>query len=307
MRLHLSAIAAAALALTAAAPAAAAPATILGGTLPDDAPFALRLAKDGRTLTSLLAHVRMTCDDGRHMTLSGEDAFASGGPAIEKGDAVFPRTRLSKRGVLRADGTASAEFADATGAVTERLRGTVRDGHGRGTLSATMILTDNATGARQTCRSGALRWTAFSNPGHIFAGATSDGRPIVLQRSRDGRKVDALWVSYTTPCQNEGGFAVGEELMNFPLRSGAFGDTWTFEPDKTISVAYTLRGRVGAARASGSLRVQVTVKDDAGATTDTCDSTPLSWSARSSKGAKVKRAKEEIRVGASARVHMGTS
>lgn len=306
MRLHLSAIAAASLALTAAAPAAAAPATILGGTLPEDAPFALRLAKDGRTLRSVAAHVELACDDGQHRILSGEDAFASGGD-IDPGDTVFPRTRLSKRGVLRADGTSSAEFSSGTAAVTERLRGTVRDGRARGTLSATMVLTDTASGAKQTCRSGTLRWKAISAPGRIFAGVTSDGRPIVLQRSRDGRKVDGLWISFNAPCQNEGAFAIGEELMNFPLRAGVFGDTWTYEPNKTTSAAYSLRGRVGAARASGSFRVQVTVKDDAGATTDTCDTTPLSWSARSSKGAKVKRAKEEIRVGAAARVHMGTS
>jgi hypothetical protein len=306
MRLHLPALAAASLALTAAAPAAAAaPATIYGGTLPDDAPFALRFAKDGRTLKSLLAHVRTTCDDGQRRTLSGQDAFASG-PAIEKGDAVFPRTRLSARGTLRADGTGTADFEDGTGAVTERLRGSVRNGRGRGTLSVTIVVTDNATGAKRTCRSGKLRWTAVSSPGAIFAGTTSDGRPIVLQRSRDGRQVDALWVSFYAACQEAGGgFAIGEELLDFPLRSGVFGDQWTYEPDKTISALYSLRGRVGTARASGTLRVLVTVKGDEA---DSGDTTQLSWSARSSKGAKVKRAKDEIRVGgAAARGHMGTS
>jgi len=292
MRLHLSALAAASLALTAAAPAAAAtPATIYGGTLPDDAPFALRFAKDGRTPKSLLAHVETTCDDGQHRILSGSDAL--------------PRTRLSKRGALRADLTGSAEFSGGTGAVTERLRGSVRDGRGRGTLSVTIVLTDTATGAKQTCRSGKLRWTAVSRPGVVFAGTTSDGRPIVLRRSRDGGQIDALWVSYNAACQGGGGFAIGEELVDFPLRSGVFGDTWTYEPDETISVQYSLRGRVGAARASGTLRVAVTVT---GNEPDTCDTTQLSWSADSSKGAKVKRAKEEIRVGsAAARGHRGTS
>jgi hypothetical protein len=195
-----------------------------------------------------------------------------------------------------------------TGAVTERLRGSVRNGRGRGTLSVTIVVTENATGAKRTCRSGKLRWTAVSSPGTIFAGTTSDGRPIVLQRSRDGRQVDALWVSFYAACQEAGGgFAIAEELLDFPLRSGVFGDQWTYEPDKTISALYSLRGRVGAARASGTLRVVVTTKDETGAVTDTCDTTELSWSARSSKGAKVKRAKGEIRVGAAAHGHMGTS
>jgi hypothetical protein len=291
MRLHLPALAAA-LALTAAAPAAAAaPATIYGGTLPDDAPFALRLANDGRTLKSLLAHVRTTCDGGQYRTLSGQDDL--------------PRTRLSEHGGLRADVRSSAEFEDGTGAVTERLRGSLRNGRGRGTLSVTIVVTNATSGAKQTCRSGKLRWTAVSSPGTVFAGTTSDGRPIVLRRSRDGGKIDSLWVSFYAACSEAGGgFAIGEELVDFPLRSGAFGDTWTYEPDKTISAQYSLRGRVGAARASGTLRVVVTVKGDEA---DTCDTTQLSWSARSSKGAKVKRATGEIRVGSAARAHMGTS
>jgi hypothetical protein len=229
--------------------------------------------------------------------LSGEDAFAPGG-------ATFPRTRLSARGALRADGTGTAEFDDGTGAVTERLRGSVRNGRARGTLSLTIVITDSTTGAKRTCRSGKQRWTAVSSPGTIFAGTTSDGRPIVLQRSRDGRRVASLWVSFYAAClEAGGGFAVGEQLLDFPLRSGAFGDTWTYEPDENISALYSLRGRVGVARASGTLRVVVTVKDEG----ETCDTTELSWSAGSSKGAKVKRPKREIRVGAAGRDHMGTS
>ena len=130
----------------------------------------------------------------------------------------------------------------------------------------------------------------------------------MLRRSRDGGQIDALWISYDAACQGGGGFPIGEELVDFPLGSGAFGDEWTYEPDKTVSVHYSLRGRVGAARASGTFRVVVTPKDDAGAATDTCDTAQLSWSADSSTGARVKRAKEEIRVGsAAARGHKGTS
>ena len=148
--------------------------------------------------------------------------------------------------MLRANGVGTAEFGAGPATVTQRLRGTVRRGVARGTLSATLVLTETATGAKHTCRSGSLRWEAFSNPGHVYAGLTSDGRPVVVQRSRNGRKVDAFWVSFNAPCQKEGGFAIGEELLNFPLSSGAFGDTWTYEPDPKTSAAYSLRGRVGA-------------------------------------------------------------
>ena len=35
---------------------------------------------------------------------------------------------------------------------------------------------------------------------------------------------------------------------------------------------------------AGTIRVEITEKDAAGTTTDTCDTTLLSWSARSTKG-----------------------
>ena len=307
MRLHLPLLAGLFLACTAAAPAAAAPVAVYGGHLPGDDPFALRVGADGRTVERLLAHVELECEDGRLLTLSGESTFGPRGPATPSDETVFSPERLSKRGVLRANGIGTAQFGAGPATVTQRLRGTVRRGVARGTLSATVALTETATGAKHTCTSGSLRWEAFSNPGHIYAGMTSDGRPVVLQRSRNNRKVDAFWVSFNAPCQKEGGFAIGEELLNFPIASSAFGDTWTYEATPKISAAYSLRGRVSASRASGTFQVQVTVKDDAGAPADTCDSTLLRWSARSTKGAKVKRKKGEIRVGAAALGHMGTS
>ena len=48
--------------------------------------------------------------------------------------------------------------------------------------------------------------------------------------------------------------------------------------------AYRLDGRASTSRVAGTLQVQITDKDAAGATTDTCDTTLVSWSARSTKG-----------------------
>ena len=197
--------------------------------------------------------------------------------------------------MLRATGTGTTEFGAGPATVTQRLRGTVRRGVARGTLSATLVLTETATGATHTCRSGSLRWEAFAT-GHVYAGLTSDGRPVVRQRSRNGRKSRRVLGVVQRSLPEGSGFAIGEELINFPLSSGAFGDTWTYEPEPKTSAAYDLRGRVGASKASGTFQVQVTVKDDAGATADTCDTTLLRWSARSTKGAKIKR-KRRLRSG----------
>ena len=297
----LAAGAATILALTAAAPAAAAPEQVYGGHTAQDAPIALRVAGSGRALTQLLAHVRAACDDGNAATWSGAASFAAfAPPTIGPGENVFSPARVSRRGAFRATGMATDAYGDMIGKVTETIRGTIRRGVAHGTFSATIDISDPASGAKVTsCRSGTLRWAARSAPGRVYAGLTSDRRPIVVQRSRSGRKVDSLWVSWSAPCRNVGGFYVAEELVNFPVSGGGrFGDAFADEvkPEEggTRAFAYRLDGRAGASRAAGTLRVEVTDKDAAGTTTDTCDSTLLRWSARSTKGA-APRVKPPIR------------
>ena len=100
-----------------------------------------------------------------------------------------------------------------------------------GTIAAKIEIVDPATGAKVTsCRSGTLRWAARSAPGRVYAGLTSARLPIVIERSRSGRKVNSMWVSWAAPCQNAGGWAVAEELVNFPVSgAGRFGDTFSDE------------------------------------------------------------------------------
>jgi hypothetical protein len=289
--IRLAAGAAATLALGAAPPAVAASGPIYGGHTAQDAPIALRVGAGGRALKQLLVHIQTSCDDGRGLVWSGAASFAAfKPPTIETGENVFSPARLSRRGVFRATGQARDTYGDKLGTATQTIRGTLRRGVAHGTISATIDLVDPATGAKVTsCRSGTQRWAARSAPGRTFAGLTSNGRPIVVERSRDGRMIDSLWVSWLAPCQGGGAWAVGEELLRFPVsRTGRFGEPFSDDvkpPDGgTRAFAYRLRGLAGATRVSGTFRVEVTDKDTAGATTDSCDTTLLSWSARSTRG-----------------------
>lgn len=311
MSLHLSSVrlaaaAAAILALCAAPPAAAATSPIYGGHTAQDAPIALRVGAGGRTLTQLLVHIRGACDDGHGVIWSGAASFADfRPPTIEQGENVFSPARLSRRGAFRATGQAMDMYGDRLGTTTETIRGTVRGGVAHGTISATVDLVDPATGAKVTsCRSGTLRWAARSAPGRSFAGLTSDGRPIVVERSRDGRMLDSLWVSWFAPCQSGGAWGIGEQLLRFRVsRTGRFGEPFTddVQPPEggTRVFAYLLRGLARTTRLSGTFRVEVTDKDAAGATTDSCDTTLLSWSARSTQGRvpKVRPKPSEVRRG----------
>jgi hypothetical protein len=307
MSLHLSSIrlaAGAAVTITlATAPAAvAAPDAIYGGHTSQSAPIALRVAGNGRALEQLLVHVDTSCDDGEGATWSGPASFAAfKPPTIHVGENVFSPARLSRRGAFRATGLATDSYGDKIGAVTETIRGTVRRGIAHGTFSATIDILDPASGAKITsCRSGTQRWEARSAPGRTYAGLTSDRRPIVVQRSRSGRRVDSLWLSWSAPCQSGGGFSVGEELVRFPVSGAgrfksAFSDDVTLPEGATRSYAYAVHGRAGATRASGTFDVDIADKDAAGATTDTCGTTLLRWSARSTKGAAPKLRSGEVR------------
>jgi hypothetical protein len=306
MRLHLPAVAGMALALTATTPAAAAPTAIYGGHTSDFAPFSLQVAANGAKLTGMQLQAEFRCDDGAGASWSGRASFQSFKPAtVEPGDNVFTPARISRRGTFRATGEATATYGvdDKIGAITETLRGTVRRGSAHGTYSATLVMRNADTGATvRTCRTGAVRWEARSKPGRVYAGLASSGEPLVVERSPDGGRVRVLWVAWTAPCPSGGAFEIGEGVTNFTIsKRGRFGDRWSHEEKRddggTDVRTYTFDGSVGAAAASGTFGVQITRKDAAGATTETCESPLARWTARSTKGAKVKRPRSEIRVG----------
>lgn len=303
MSLHRSAALAVLLGLAGAAPAAAAPVAIYGGRTAQDAPIALRVSADGRRLMQLLVHVDVRCDDGGDTSWSGAATFASfKPPTISAGRNVFSPARVPRRGSFRTTGEATSYYGDdGRGTLKQTLRGSIRRGVAHGTYSATLEIMSTQTGDRvATCRSGTLRWAARSAPGRVYAGRTSAGAPVVVQRTRDGRRVDSLWMSWQADCQGGAFYDTGEEFGGFPVsRAGRFGnpfdDTVRLPDGGTRTWAYQLSGLTGTSRASGAFRVVVTDRDAAGATTDTCDSTALRWTARSTPGKPPKARPNEIR------------
>jgi hypothetical protein len=289
MRLHLPALAAASLALTAATPAAAGATTtsekIYGGhTTTQFAPFALRVGADGRTLTGLLIQVDFDCDAGYGASWSGAASFRSFTPgSVQPEDNFFNPARTASDGTFSSTGEAVGRYGeDDVGTITETLSGTLRRGTAAGTYSATLVLRNPATGATDaTCQSGTVRWKARSAPQRVYAGLTAAGEPLVIERTRDGRKAKILWVGWTAPCPSGGAYEIGEGLTDFPIaRNGRFGDRWT---DKARR--YTVRGKIRGSRASGVFGVDVTRidLDGDGASVELCRSKLAKWSARSSR------------------------
>jgi hypothetical protein len=302
MRPRLPLLAGVALALAGAAPAAAAPAALYGGHTSEDAPITLQVSADGRTLRQLAFYVDTACDDGTTSDWTGVASFSAFKPAtIALGKNVFSPARVSRRGSFRTTGLEQDAYDGGhVGTTTETLRGSIRGGVGHGTFSARTEIVDAGGAKVATCAGRTVRWEAHSAPGRTYAGLTSDGLPVVVQRNRDGRRVDHVWMAWEAPCQSDGFFAFGESFVNFPVsRSGRFGNAFddpvTLDGGGARTYAYSLHGQLGSQRASGTFQVVVTDKDAGGATTDTCDSTLQRWSVRSTKGKAPKGRPGEIR------------
>jgi hypothetical protein len=127
---------------------------------------------------------------------------------------------------------------------------------------------------------GKVRWRARSAPGRIYAGATSQDQPIVVELDKRRRTVERVRFGWSGPCPGE--WAIGDRVEDFPLHDGRFGDSFSpaFDADDggRIAIDYDVAGRVTRTRASGRISVQFDRTDAAGALTQHCASGTVTWS-----------------------------
>jgi hypothetical protein len=131
------------------------------------------------------------------------------------GDAlplVSARIRLQGNGLYSGPVSADGEW-DASGFITygfgrydveidETFRGTVVGAKMSGTFRArTKIYGRNGKLAFR-CQTVRRRWTARSAPGRIFAGATQQNMPVVIEVADDGATVRRVGVSGWSLCRN---------------------------------------------------------------------------------------------------------
>jgi hypothetical protein len=258
--------------LSSIAAAASVATAIFGGHTSQFAPFALRV--DDGALTGMLIQADFECDAGHGgASWAGGASFRAGEPQV--GENVFAPTSVASDGRFSATGSAVTTYGeDMVGTVTEQLQGTLRGRSARGTYSATLVMRHTDTGATiTTCQSGSVSWKARSAPKRLYAGVTTDGLPLVLERSR--RKVKIAYIAWTAPCPSGGAWEIGEGLTNFPIAAnGRFGDRWDDPPR-----AYSFRGRIRGSRASGTFGVEVLRLN--GDSIELCKSPPARWTARS--------------------------
>lgn len=114
--------------------------------------------------------------------------------------------------------------------------------------------------------------------------------PVGIRVSKSGKQVDRFDIQWTSRCSSPTGrgsySGLAVSLKKKVTSSGRFSDTGKaftqkFSNGTTGTFAVTLLGRFSSAsKATGTFRMNVTIKDAAGTQIDTCDSGSVKWTAR---------------------------
>jgi hypothetical protein len=135
---------------------------------------------------------------------------------------------------------------------------------------------------------GSSRATTAAVGGTVYGGATAQDFPVVIETSKNGRKVVEATIAIRLTCTSGGAFTApdGYRAMSVSKKrkfSASFGPVTNRNDDGTTT---DFEGRVSGAfnkartKVSGKWSLKATDHDGAGAVTDTCDSGSISWTAK---------------------------
>lgn len=284
-RTGLAGAAVALVASLAAAPGALAANAVYGGSTGRGEPIVITADKAGQKLRSAVIAWRADCSDGMYFATGNSVTAGTRSPGFTPNPGELVMKRNGKRRFAGVQPLAY-DLGDSAAAVTVALDGKLGAKSASGTISAHISILDKATGnSTGTCDMPSTRWKATRAPGRVYAGRTSQDEPFVARLDAKRKRVTDVLVSWdSSSCQPPASVHFGESLSNFPLApSGRFGDTWD-NTEKTsdggsVKLTYAVAGRVARRAARGTVRISFTVLDAAGAMTETCDSSGVTWKA----------------------------
>ncbi len=215
-------------------------------------PIVITTDARGKKITGAVFRVRVDSTD---------DWWAAGTSAKVRATAIDPdRIPLgtlftTQNGHGRFAGLVAVQASgDPTMLVSVNLAGSLKPRKATGTLKASVVDSQTHSAVASGTR---IKWTARRAAGRIYGGSTAARLPIVITVDRAHRKVTELGLScYTDDTAPPGYWASNEWLMNFPIKSGRFGENWS-EPDGTTMYDWNLAGRIGSKSVTGTFRLWV--------------------------------------------------
>jgi hypothetical protein len=249
-----------------------------GGHTSEGAPIAVRVR--GGRVREIVVQARADCES--KMTFPVATQLAAGG----KSDAPeLKGGKLSRRGAFTATGTGEVDLGDQFAVASVGVRGKLGARHSSGDLAVAIDVRDKASGQQvDRCTLGA-KWAESVPERRVYAGATSQVTPVVLELSRKRTSVKAFWFGLFAPCTPDGSIAPTDVVTDFRIgRDGRFGDDFSDDGSDgaggTIHIDYRLHGRVSRSSASGTVEVTAIDRDGQGNTLATCPSGAVRWSTR---------------------------
>ena len=130
--------------------------------------------------------------------------------------------------------------------------------------------------------------TSAAAAGTVFGGSTAQDLPVVIETSRNGRRVTSAITAIRLTCTSGVIATLGDGYQKLPVSKKrkfglTFGPAIQRNDDGTTSdVEGAISGAFNKARTSvsGTWSFKVTLHDAAGAVTDTCDSGSVAWKAK---------------------------
>ena len=130
--------------------------------------------------------------------------------------------------------------------------------------------------------------TSAAAAGTVFGGTTAQDMPVVIETSKNGRRVTRAITAIRLTCTAGGIVTLGDGYQKLPVsKKRKFG--FTFGPSTqrnddgtTTDLEGSISGAFNKARtsASGTWTFKATNRDAAGTVTDTCDSGRVTWKAK---------------------------
>jgi len=249
-------------------------------SVPDE--LVLALSNSGTAITKITFHLDVSCGTDFESVDFGStqnvdtlpDRMANGAHYLVAGKVAGGKLSGT---IVGADaiGDTSWELMNVV------LSGTVAKSRASGTMAIKLARTDAASGATTAQCSRVVRWSALRNPGIVYAGATSQNEPIVIELKPDRKHVNHAHVAWFAPCTSGGAWIDPHDefdLKAYPLsRTGAFSRTYRFGLGGGALEIERFIGRVSPTKASGTFQSDVTITGSTG--TSTCSTGKVSWTA----------------------------
>lgn len=158
--------------------------------------------------------------------------------------------------------------------------------HRRAGLRAFMTAVVAALAIAPTLGGGGVANAAAGAPlGGVFGGYTSKNWPVVIEVSRNGKRVKRAVAGIESPCTSGGVMGQPDVWKDLPIRGRRFKDAFTntqTEGGLLYEFSGSIQGQLNRKRTriSGTWSAKMVARNLAGATLDTCDSGAIAFTAR---------------------------